>query len=357
MTAKLSFISGSRPIPGVSAGRENAAGSEPESSVQVNALHRELPNSSQVRETEWLLKALRPFLRVHIGSLLCVLIASLLSLCDPLIIKWLIDVVLPSRQVRLLAAAAAGLLASYIGRIGFQSLSSMLIFRTVQKMVFNLRVDLLDHLHRLSASYHDNTPVGETLFRLEQDVDKIGELGGDLIPEALRTILVGGLLLVIMFALNWRLTCVAAPAVPIFILLRRHYGRRLKDSADSAQQQSSRVTSFLQEYLSAVSQIQLLCREREEAARFAGRAADAIRAQVERRRNEIRFGLWTLLVIYGGICLVLGYGGYEVMRGALTVGGLVAFYSLQLAAIRADGKGRGYLFETSTGWRQHPANT
>jgi ABC-type bacteriocin/lantibiotic exporter with double-glycine peptidase domain len=244
MTARCSAIPASRPTRAGSASGDNAAEVEPVNQVQLNAVHDELPNGPQVGETQWLLKALRPFIRVHIGSLICVLIASLLSLCDPLIIKWLIDVVLPSRQVRLLAAAAAGLLASYIGRIGFQSLGSMLIFGTVQKMIFNLRVDLLDHLHRLSASYHDNRPVRETLFRLEQDVDKIGELGGDLIPEALRTALVGGLLLVIMLGLNWRLTCVAAPALPIFLLFRRYYGRRLKDPADSAQQQSSRSPAF-----------------------------------------------------------------------------------------------------------------
>src|SRR5260370_36716290 len=76
-----------------------------------------LPKNSNAREMQWLLKEMRPFLRVHLGSLACVLIASLLSLCDPLILKWLIDVVLPRRQSRLLAVAAAGLLGSYLGRV------------------------------------------------------------------------------------------------------------------------------------------------------------------------------------------------------------------------------------------------
>ena len=82
-------------------------------------------------EVRWLAAQFKPFLRLHLGSYLCIVAGSLLVLLDPLIIKWLIDDVIPHRRVSWLPLVAAAFFLTYLGRLGFDSLAAMLNFRAV----------------------------------------------------------------------------------------------------------------------------------------------------------------------------------------------------------------------------------
>ena len=248
-------------------------------------------------------------------------------LLDPLLIKWLIDKVLPKRDVRLLLVAAGGFLGIYICRLGFSALAGMVSFRTVQNLVFRMRLDILEHMNRLSADYHESTPIGEKLYRVEQDVDQVAELGSSLVPYVLQTTFNAVFVIGTMFFLDFRLTILLLPLMPLFFVFRRHFESRLRQASDSAQQQSSRESSFLQEHLASVIQIQLLHRERSQVQAFLERAAARMKALNQRTLTETLFRTCYMAVIALGTIATLGYGGYEVFVGALTVGGLVAFYS------------------------------
>jgi subfamily B ATP-binding cassette protein MsbA len=284
----------------------------------------------QSKEFWWLASQLKPFVRLHLGSYLCIVIASILVLLDPLIVKLLIDDVIPNRRMSWLPLVAAGFFLTYMGRLGFDSLAGMLNFRALQKMTFRSRLNLLRHLQRLSAEYHDNKPVGDTLHRLQIDVDQIGTLSGEVIPTALRMVTVCTLILITMLALNYRLTVIVLPLIPVFILVRRRFHDRLREVSDSVQEQSGKMIGFLEEHLSAIVQVQLLSCEQREARRFARLSSRSVRAQVKRRITELFFSSVLYLIIVLGMAGVLCYGGYEVMTGTLTAGGLVAFYGYTL---------------------------
>ena len=281
-------------------------------------------------EVRWLAAQFKPFLRLHLGSYLCIVAGSLLVLLDPLIIKWLIDDVIPRRRVGLLPVVAGAFLITYSGRLAFESLGAMLSFSAVQKMTFRLRLGLLRHLQRLSAKYHEDRPVGETLYRLEHDVDQVGTLGGESLPGAFRTVTVFTVVLTTMLILNFRLTCIVTPLIPAFILTRRYYHDRLRRCSDTVQEQSGKVSGFLQEHLSAIVQVQLLSCELREARRFACISGGALRSKVNRKRTELLFGSLLYLIIITGMASVLCYGGYQVIIGSLSAGGLVAFYGYTL---------------------------
>ncbi len=283
-------------------------------------------NLLPAREFQWLVRQVRPFVWAHVASLLFILLSSLMNLLDPLIVKWLIDDVVPGRRWRLLPVAAASFFAAYVARLVCQWLGRYVTFGAVQKMVFKIRIEVLRHLQRLSAEYHERTPVGETQFRLQQDVDQVGDLGGDILPGSLTMILVTLSVLGAMAVLDWRLACMILPLVPVFLVQRSRFGARLRASADAVQQRSGNLNSSLQESLSAVVEIQLLGREKRQTRQFARLSGQLVRAQLKRRLAELRFALGSMLVFAAGTALILAFGGYQVMRGSLTVGGLVAFY-------------------------------
>lgn len=282
------------------------------------------------REFWWLFSQVKPFFRLHLGSYLCIVSASVLVLLDPLIVKFLIDEVIPKRRLSWLPLVALAFFLTYTGRLGFDSLAGILNFRAVQKLTYRSRLKLLRHLQRLSAEYHDNKPVGDTLHRLQVDVDQVGTLTGEVIPILLRTTTTFMLVMITMFVLNYRLTAIVLPLIPIFILVRRQFHDRLRQASDSVQEQSGKLIGFLEEHLSAIVQVQLLSCEQREARRFARISGHAVRAQMKRRTTELFFGSVLYLIIVAGMAAVLSYGGYQVMTGMLTAGGLVAFYGYTL---------------------------
>src|SRR3984957_13309191 len=274
----------------------------------------------------WLAGYVRPIMSLLIVDLACMIVGSGLSLLDPLVVKWLIDIALPKRDLQLVLLGTSIFCAVYLASLGTNYLASFVSSLLTQKMVFRIRVSLLRQIHRLPGQHHDNSDVRDTLYRIEQDVDRVAELSGDILPLTIQMVLTGIMVLVTMGVLNWHLTTFVAPVLPIFYLLQRHYAAKLKDAADQVQSQSGRINAFLQEHLVGMMQLQLLNRIGTQARKFARLAAKGAQLQIQQRATEMAFGGASVSVIVLGMGLILGYGGYEVTRGALTVGGLVAFY-------------------------------
>lgn len=278
-------------------------------------------------QLRWFLSQLRPLLKAHLLSVLLIVLASLTFLLDPLILKWLIDVVLPKRDAKLLMVAVTCIAGVYLAQLSCYAAGGILSFQTVQKLVYSIRLKFLEQINRLSADFHETVPLGEKLYRMEQDVDQVAEIGSTMVPSILQTAFTATFVLSTMFVLNLRLTCVLLPLMPLFVILKRRYEIRLRRAADSAQEESSRENNFLQEHLSSVVQIQLLRQEGTQTRGFITRAQAKIQALHRRNIQEILFRTWFLGVVTTGMLTILSYGGYQVFLGALTVGGFVAFYS------------------------------
>lgn len=281
-------------------------------------------------ENVWLLAQLRPFIRTQLASFALILISGLLVLSEPLIIRFLIDDVLHQGSRILLLVAISGFLLTYLGRIFFNAAGVIVGNRAVQRMIFRIRLHLLRKLQQLSADYHEKNSVGDLLFRLEQDVTLVGEITGQITTLLLRTLVTSVLIVVTMFFLNWRLTCIVLPLVPAFLFLRKRYQRPLRDCSDLLQKQKGRMTAFLQDQISCLTQVQLVCRELTEARKFAKLSAAATRTELKRLAMEVLFASSSSLIIVVSVMAILGIGSYQVLQGTLSVGSLVAFYSYAL---------------------------
>src|SRR5260370_38199458 len=99
-------------------------------------------------------------------------------------------------------------------------------------MIFRIRVALIRRLHILSARYYENTPIGDILYRVEQDVDRVGELGGDVLPSVIRMAIVAVMELVTLGVVNLRLSWMAVPTLPLFHFCQPAYLGRLCGCAE-----------------------------------------------------------------------------------------------------------------------------
>jgi len=275
----------------------------------------------------WFARQLRPLLPVYLLSVFLIVLSSLMFLLDPLLLKWLIDRVLPTKNYRLLLVAALGFFALYLFRLGFFALAQLMSFRTVQDLVFHVRLGILRQMNLLSPDYHETTPAGERLYRIEQDVDQVAEVGASLVPYILQSLFNSIFVMATMFTLDFRLMCVVFPLMPVFLIFRKNFEARLRQASDVAQEKASKESSFLQEHLTSIVQVQLLHQEGRQTDAFVDYAKARVKALNRREWVQVLFSSSFMAVVALGTIAILGYGGYQVFVGALTVGGMVAFYS------------------------------
>src|SRR5215470_15660545 len=278
-------------------------------------------------EIRWLSQQVRPFLRWHAASFVCISVASFLGLLAPLVMKSLIDVILPGRRMGLLIGAVGLIFLFHQGRAVLTSVGGYLTMRAAERLALNMRLRLLRHLYMLSADYHERTPVGASMYPLTQPIDEISYFGSDLLPSILRTLTAMMLTLGTMLILNARMTLAVLPLIPIFLLTRNHFRARLEDGSNAVQSKHIAWSSFLEEHLSSIVALQLLRQERRRERTAFHLLAAMVRSYKELLMIGVRFTLSTSLTIGVAVAAVLGLGGWSVFKGSLTLGGLVAFYT------------------------------
>jgi ABC-type multidrug transport system fused ATPase/permease subunit len=278
-------------------------------------------------EMRWLYAQVRPFLRCHIASFFCISVGSLLALIAPLVLKWLIDVILPGRRIGLLISAVGLIFLCHEGRVLLTSLGGYLTVLAAQRLALDMRLRLLRHLDTLSPDYHEGTPVGASLYPLKEPIDEISYFGSDLLPAILRTLMATALTFGTMLILNARMTLALLPLIPFFLVARKHFRDRLENDSDTVQKNQLAWSSFLQEHLSSIVAVQLLRQERRRERTAFRLLGISVRSLNTLLRTGVSFTFYTSLTVGVAMSAVIGYGGWSVLTRAMTVGGLVAFYT------------------------------
>lgn len=277
----------------------------------------------------WLLLRLGPMRWRIVLGLVCVSLAGLAVTIDPLLMRSLIDSALPLRNLRWALEIAGGIGLCYFGRSALGAVGSLVNFSIAQRCVRDLRIALLDQMIRLSADYHEQTPTGEKLTRIEHDVDEIANLGADTANQSIRAVLFFALNLGMMARLNLPMTLTVLPLMPLFAIIQRRFSVLLKTKAEDARTETGAANSILAEHLAAVPQIQFLGAEQASAERARCAWDLMLRTQWIQRRTQIRFSLSIGAILVTSILVVIAFGSARVLAGALTIGGLVAFYAYE----------------------------
>jgi ABC-type multidrug transport system fused ATPase/permease subunit len=278
-------------------------------------------------EWRWLWAEVRPLARYQVTTLVCTIAMGALGLVNPLIIKWLIDVVLPSRRWQALALATGLIFAAWALRELLGATGNYVRSLGVERLVFRLRLRLFKQLQQLPAAFHARQPVGDLVQRIERDVSLVGELGSDIAATGLRMmvelLMTGAALLL----LDWRLAAAVVPVWPVMVLVRQYFRSRLQQGARDVRDASGRQSNLLNEALTAAVQVQLLGAESRFARRYAQLGLETLKQFLRQRRLELAFAFTSAIMFAFGTALIVGYGGLRVIRGSLTAGGLIAFFA------------------------------
>lgn len=267
-------------------------------------------------------RGLRRWLAV---TLVFIAVGPVLDAAGIWLFKLVVDEVLVPRDFdRFLPIAVAYVVLTLLdGAVSFAD--SVLSEWTGQRFVLSLRSDLFRHLQRLSLSFFDRRQLGDVLTRLTGDVQAIESfvLSGlaDAISSVLRLVVFVGVLLY----LRWDLTLIALLIAPLFWVVTRRFSRLLKHASREIRRRSGSITAVAEESLGNVALVQSHNRQDWELARFRRENLAKFRADMTATRLEALFSpLIDTLELLGGL-LVIGLGAWQLSRGQLTLGGLIAF--------------------------------
>lgn len=271
----------------------------------------------------------RPYWGQIIGMLVMILLTTGLSLVSPLIFRTMIDTVLPSRNINHLVMLALALLAIPVLNGGIAVIQRRLNSQVGEGVIYDLRVALFGKLQRMSLRFFTNTKIGELMSRLNNDVVGAQNAISNTIVNILTSFIQTVAILVVMLTLQWQLTLISVVILPLFLLIARLLGGRLRDLARKQMEANAQMNAHMNETLNigGALLVKLFGRAEGETQRFAGRAQRVRNLGIDRAVVGSIFFVFMSLVSAVGTALVYGLGGWYVIRGTFTVGTIVAFGS------------------------------
>jgi ABC-type multidrug transport system fused ATPase/permease subunit len=278
-------------------------------------------------EAQWLLRHVRPYAAGALFALALATAAGFVSTVDPLLMRHLIDRSLPSRRLVDSLLSVTLIALCFIGRAVLSGLGGLVSFRVAQRFGQDLKQELLGHMTRLSADWHERVMLGEKLSRLDTDVDQIAQFGPDAVNTIIRVVVFFGLNLVIMLKLNVAMTLCVLPLLPVFYLVRWKFRPLIQARANEAQAGIGRTNGRIAEHLGAVPQLLLLGAEQLRLEDSVNAWLEVVSAQWIQRRTEVAFSVSITSVLGVAILLVLGIGSQKFRVGAVSLGTIVAFYA------------------------------
>ena len=270
-----------------------------------------------------LLRFVRPYRRNLALSAALLVLSTVLGLVWPQVVLRVLDLGL--KDSALLDQLALGLIAVLLVRAAVDGLRGYVMTWTGEKVIFDLRMEIVRHLQSLSLSFFTRRKTGELMSHVTSDATLVHGVITQTIITVLQQVLtlVGGL--VVIFLMNWRLALLTLVVAPPIGLIGQFLGRRIRAISREAQDAQGEAVGVLQEAIAEVRTVQAFTREEYESERFRAKLQVTLAKVLERARlSSTLFPLIGFLGMAASI-VVLWYGGHQVIRGEATIGQLVAF--------------------------------
>jgi ATP-binding cassette subfamily B protein len=272
-----------------------------------------------------LLAYLRPYRGLTAAAVALLMAQSLLALVGPRLTQHALDVAVPKHDVGLLGLLATLYLGTLLLDFVVEYGGTLLTTYIGQRVMYDLRLRIFEHLQRLSISYFDRNPVGRLMTRVTSDVETLNELFSSGVVTIFGDVFTLVAIMAMMLTLDWRLALVTFAVIPLVWLTARVFRRRVREAFGDIRVRLARLNAFLQERLSGMRIVQLFGREGDTARRFAGLNRDHLEAHLRSITIYAVFFPVVEVLTAVAMALLLWYGGLRVLDGTLTVGVLAAF--------------------------------
>ena len=267
----------------------------------------------------------KPYKSILYGVVIGSLVAALLDLVFPMLVRQILNEVLPQKNTDRLLHDTGILFILYLGNYGLLYLVNYYGHLMSAKIENDMRRDLFEHLQKMSFKYFDNAKTGQLLSRLTSDIAEIGELSfrgpNDIIVCCITMIGTIG----ILFWMNVHLGILIAVLLIAKTLHTVYVNKKMKAAFRENRIKSGEITARAEESLGGIRLVKAFAQEEYELARFMEKSLDFL----ETRRKSYK-----ILAYFSGSVnfftnitnlLILACGGLLIAKDKLSLSDFVAF--------------------------------
>jgi ATP-binding cassette subfamily B protein len=269
----------------------------------------------------------RPHWPWVVGFLVSIAIVSTIDSYTTFLSKRIIDegIVAGNKDalIQIVTIYGAMILVSAVAVMGFVYGAGVL----GERIRYDLRKKLFNHLQELSFSYFDRTPVGWIMSRVTSDTDRIAEL----VTWGMLDVTWGTMnittALYFMMRINWRLALVVLAIIPILVIVAAQFKKKILVQFRQVRKLNSKITGAYNENIQGVRVVKALCREQENLREFSELSGEMYNASYRAAWLSALFLPVVQIISAVAVGAVAWYGGLQAEVGGLTVGGIQAFVS------------------------------
>ena len=201
-----------------------------------------------------------------------------------------------------------------------------------ERVRYDLRKKLFNHLQDLSFAYFDRTPVGWIMARVTSDTDRIAEL----VTWGLLDITWGVMnittAIYFMVIINWRLALIVLAVIPFILVVAAQFKKRILVQFRQVRKINSKITGAYNENINGVRVVKALCREEENLREFGELTGEMYRASYRAAWLSALFLPAVQFISAIAVGSIIWYGGLQAapragIAGTMTIGGIQAFVS------------------------------
>lgn len=270
----------------------------------------------------------RPYRALMYGAFALLCVEGGVQVVGPLLTRRVIDVAVPRHDMRIVVISTAlfflALLTEFVTSYGQTWLTSLL----GQRVMRDLRMEIFDHLQRLSVSYFDRNPAGRLITRVTSDVETLNELFTSGVVAGLGDLFTLVSISVAMLIMDWRLALASFAVIPFVVLVSGLFRKGVRNTYRDIRVRLARINSFLQERLTGMRIVQLFGQEKREAQRFDELNRSHLDANLKSITVYALYFPAIELLTSIALAVLIVAGASRVHAGLLSVGTVAAFLQL-----------------------------
>ena len=270
----------------------------------------------------------RPYRALMYGAFALLCVEGGVQVVGPLLTRRVIDVAVPARDARTVVICTVlffgALVIEFVTSYGQTWLTSLL----GQRVMRDLRMEIFQHLQRLSVTYFDRNPVGRLITRVTSDVETLNELFTSGVVSGLGDLFTLVAISVAMLIMDWRMALWSFAVIPFVVMVSGMFRRGVRESYRDIRVRIARINAFLQERLTGMRIVQLFGQENREARRFDELNREHLDSQLKSITVYALYFPAIELLTSIALAVLIVAGAARVHANLLTVGTVAAFLQL-----------------------------
>jgi ATP-binding cassette, subfamily B, multidrug efflux pump len=272
-----------------------------------------------------LLHYLKPYTWLVVVGIVLSILVSAMEAVRPFFVKIAVDTNIAEKDARGLLQTTLLFFAVMLVRGVLQYVNSYLTQWIGQRTIFDLRMELFEHLQRLGLRFYDRNPIGRLITRVTNDIEVLNEMFSSGIVMVFSDVFTIIGILYFMFTMSWQLALVSLSVLPLLFYGTFLFRKKAREAYREVRMYIARINAFMQEHITGMTVDQVFNREKKAFAQFSAINASHRDANIKSVFYYALFYPGVELIGAIAVGLIIWYAGVEALQGATTVGTVIAF--------------------------------